>query len=254
MTVPTGCRRSVCALLAAAGAAAPAAAPEPALAGGTPSPGAIRAPARDSGATTAQIVAATHARAKPGLGRRRVRRLGTRTTWSGHAQRLLVLDSARRDGRQWLKVLLATRPNGSTGWIPRDKTALEHTPYWLQLRLRTRQLSVYRNGRRIRRFRAVIGAPDTPTPRGLAAIYERNAQPDPKGFLGPWALSLSAFSKVLTDYGGGPGRVAIHGRGADSFRDPLGSARSHGCIRINNSPIRWLVRHAAPGTPIRIRR
>jgi lipoprotein-anchoring transpeptidase ErfK/SrfK len=247
MTVPAGCRRSVCALLAVTGAAATAAAPEPA-------PAAISAPARDSGATTAQILAATHARAKPGLGRRRVGRLDTRTEWSRHAQRVLVLDSARRDGRQWLEVLLAARPNGSTGWIPRDKTALEHTPYWIELRLRSRQLSVYRNGRRVRRFRAVIGARRTPTPRGLAAIYERNAQPDPRGFIGPWALSLTAFSNVLMDYGGGPGRVAIHGRGAASFRDPLGSARSHGCIRINNRPVRWLARHAAPGTPIRIRR
>jgi lipoprotein-anchoring transpeptidase ErfK/SrfK len=247
MTAPTGCRRSARALLTAAGAAALATAPEPA-------PAAIHPPTRASGATTAQIVAATHARAKPGLGQRRVQRLDTRSDWSRHAQRLLVLDSARRDGRRWLEVLLPTRPNGSTGWIPRDKAALEHTPYWIQLRLRSRQLSVYRNGHRIRRFRAVIGAPRTPTPRGLAAIYERNAQPDPQGFIGPWALSLTAFSNVLTKYGGGPGRVAIHGRGGSSFRDPLGSARSHGCIRINNPPIRWLVRHATPGTPVRIRR
>ena len=245
MTAPGGCRRSLCALLAAAGAVAPAAAS---------ADDSLRAPARDTGATTAQIVAATHARAKPGLGRRRLARLDTRTGWSRHAQRVLVLDSARRDGRQWLEVLLPTRPNGSTGWIPRDKAALGHTPYWIELRLRTRRLSVYRDGHRIRRFRAVIGAPGTPTPRGLAAIYERNAQPDPRGFLGPWALSLTAFSQVLTNYGGGPGRVAVHGRGAASLRDPLGSARSHGCIRIDNAPVRWLARHAAPGTPIRIRR
>ena len=171
MTAPGGRRRSLCALLAAAGAMAPAAAS---------ADDGLRAPARDTGATTAQIVAATHARAKPGLERRRLARLDTRTGWSRHAQRVLVLDSARRDGRQWLEVLLATRPNGSTGWIPRDKAALGHTPYWIELRLRTRRLSVYRDGHRIRRFRAVIGAPGTPTPRGLAAIYERNVQPDPR--------------------------------------------------------------------------
>lgn len=250
MTVPAGRRRNICVLLAVIiGAATPAAAPVPALA----RPDTTLAPTRESGATTAQIVAATHARARPGFGQRRVRRLGTRTSWSRHAQRLMVLDSAFRNGREWLKVLLPYRPNGSTGWIPRDKTTLAHTPYWLELRLRTRRLSVYRDGRRIRRFRAVIGAPRTPTPRGLAAIYERNAQPDPKGFLGPWALSLTAFSKVLFDYGGGPGRVAIHGRGAESLRDPLGSARSHGCIRITNAAVRWLARRAGPGTPVRVR-
>ena len=81
-------------------------------------------------------------------------------------------------------------------------------------RLRSRRLTVYRDGKRIRSVRAVIGAPGTPTPRGVAAIYERNRQPDPAGFLGPWALSLTALSDVLESYGGGPGRVAIHGRGA----------------------------------------
>jgi lipoprotein-anchoring transpeptidase ErfK/SrfK len=40
---------------------------------------------------------------------------------------------------------------------------------------------------------------------------------------------------VLDDYGGGPGRVAIHGRAGASLLDPLGTARSHGCIRIDNA-------------------
>ena len=220
--------------LVAAGALALAAAPEPADA-----------------ATIARIVDATGARAHPGRGHR-VWRVAPVTTWSQHAQRLLVLDSARRDGRRWLKVLLPVRPNRTTGWIPRDKAVLRHTPYRIVVRLRTRRLSVFRYGRKIRRFRAVIGAPATPTPRGLAAIYERNRQPDRHGFLGPWALSLTAFSTVLESYGGGPGRVAIHGRAGASLRDPLGSARSHGCIRISSRAVTWLARHARPGTPVRV--
>jgi lipoprotein-anchoring transpeptidase ErfK/SrfK len=130
---------------------------------------------------------------------------------------------------------------------------LEQTPYWIELRLGTRWVTVYRDGRRARRFRAVVGAPGTPTPRGLAAIYERNRQPDPGGFLGPWSLSLTAFSNVLESYGGGPGRVAIHGRAGASLRDPLGSARSHGCIRVPNRAVSWLARSVAPGTPVRVR-
>ena len=99
----------------------------------------------------------------------------------------------------------------------------------------------------------MTGAPGTPTPHGLAAIYERNRQPDPGGFLGPWALSLTAHSNVLESYGGGPGRVAIHGRAGASLRDPLGSARSHGCIRITSRAVSWLARHVPPGTPVRVR-
>ena len=216
-------------------------------------PAAIDPPSRAEGATTARIAAATNARPHPG-GRRRVARLEPVTDWSGQAQTLLVLGSAWRGERQWLKVRLPIRPNGVTGWILRTKALLGHTPYWLDLRLRSRRLTVYRDGERIRSVRAVIGAPGTPTPHGLAAIYERNPQPDPAGFLGSWALSLTALSNVLESYGGGPGRVAIHGRGGASLRDPLGSARSHGCVRIPNRAVAWLAQRAAPGTPVDIRR
>jgi lipoprotein-anchoring transpeptidase ErfK/SrfK len=77
-------------------------------------------------------------------------------------------------------------------------------------------------------------------------------QPDPRGFLGPWALLVTAFSSTLTSYGGGPGQVALHGRDGASLADPLGSARSHGCIRIPNVAIRLLARVAREGTPVEI--
>ena len=78
-------------------------------------------------------------------------------------------------------------------------------------------------------------------------------QPNPGGFLGRWALHLTAYSDVLDDFGGGPGTIGIHGRGGASLLDPLGSAASHGCIRISNRPIRFLARRALEGTPVRIR-
>ena len=207
----------------------------------------ISGPSRADGATTARIVASTAARERPGGGRR-VWRVATRTSWSQQAQTLLVL-AARDDA---LKVLLPIRPNGTAAWIPRRKALLGHTPYYVRVRLRSRRVIVYRDGHRVRRFRAVVGAPATPTPTGLAAIYERNPQGDPHGFLGPWALPLTALSQVLESYGGGPGRVAIHGRAGASLRDPLGSARSHGCIRIDSRAVSWMARHLPAGTPVRI--
>jgi len=215
--------------------------------------GAAVRPSRALGATVARIVAATGARTGPGTGRRVIWRAGTTTAWSGQPQRLLVLGEATRGGRDWLRVLLPIRPAGRSGWIPADDAVLSHTPYWIDVRLRARHVTVWRNGRVVRRFRAVVGAPGTPTPRGLSAIYERNRQPDPRGFLGPWALSLTALSRVLEDYGGGPGRIAIHGRDGASLRDPLGSARSHGCIRVPDAAVGWLARRVPPGTPVRIR-
>jgi lipoprotein-anchoring transpeptidase ErfK/SrfK len=199
------------------------------------------------------VAAPAIARARPDAGRR-VARVTPVTSWSGHAQSLLVLGSVERDGRPWMKVLLPVRPNRTTGWIARHRVVLSRTPYWVELRLGSRVMTVFRNGRRVRRLRAVVGAPGTPTPRGLTAIYERNAQPSASGFLGPWVLSLASFSNVLESFGGGPGRVGIHGRGGASLLDPLGSARSHGCIRISNRHVRWLAARARPGTPVYVRR
>jgi lipoprotein-anchoring transpeptidase ErfK/SrfK len=213
----------------------------------------LRAPSRADGATIARIIAPTYARRFVGSAKRS-RRVQASTAWSHQPQVLLVLAATTRDGRDWVKVRLGDRPNTAAGWIPRDHVRLGHTYYWVEVRRHSRRVTVYRKGKRVRRFRAVIGKPSTPTPLGLAAIYERNRQPDPRAFLGPWALSLTAHSNVLESYGGGPGRVAIHGRAGASLRDPLGSARSHGCIRIANTDVSWMARHIPPGTPVRIRR
>ena len=98
----------------------------------------------------------------------------------------------------------------------------------------------------------MIGKPATPTPRGLFAVAAIVPQTDPNGFLGPDALHLTAHSNVLDNYGGGPGRVAIHGRSGASLADPLGSARSHGCVRIDNNWVTYLAAHVPRGTPVLI--
>jgi lipoprotein-anchoring transpeptidase ErfK/SrfK len=218
----------------------------------TPSPpAAIAPPSRAAGATIATIVATTGARPAPGASRVVWRAL-PQTDWSGEPQSLLVLGSADVGDQQWLRVLVPTRPDGRSAWIPRNRVTLARTRYWLVVAKRARRVQVYADGRRLHNFQAVIGKPATPTPDGLAAVYERDRQPDPNGFLGPWALPLTALSNVLRSFGGGPGRIAIHGRGGSSLVDPLGSAASHGCIRIDNGPVTWLATHVPQGAPVQI--
>jgi lipoprotein-anchoring transpeptidase ErfK/SrfK len=123
----------------------------------------------------------------------------------------------------------------------------------VEIDVAARRVTVFRRGRVERRFGAVVGAPGTPTPRGRFAIYEIDRQPGPGGFLGPVALHLTAHSDVLENYGGGPGRVAVHGRGGASLLDPLGTAASHGCIRVDSGQAAWLARVLQPGSPVAIR-
>jgi hypothetical protein len=176
----------------------------------------------------------------------------TTSIWSKDVQQLLVLDRARIDGALWVKLRLPSRPNNSHAWVPADRVRLIRNPWRVRISLDRHLVTVFRAGRRVMSFRAVVGAPDTPTPKGLFAIYERVRQPDASGFLGPFALHLTAHSNVLDNYGGGPGRVAIHGRAGASLLDPLGTSRSHGCVRIGSGRVVWLAQTLPPGTPVRI--
>src|SRR5262249_28523784 len=115
--------------------------------------------------------------------------------------------------------------------------------------------TVYNAGRLRRTFSTVIGAPSTPTPRGLFSIVHA-WRGSPSDFAGSWILGLTAHSDVLRHFEGGEGEVGIHGRGGASLLDPLGSAASHGCIRLANRSIDWLVRTIGagelPGIAVRV--
>lgn len=241
---------------APSGADAARRAPDPARAvtrGGRPGARiALPAPSRARGAFVAKVLRRTTLRERPGDGRR-IWAAGTTTEHAHGATRLLVLGARRdRHGRPWLRVDVPVRPNARSGWIAARDVRLGRTPWYLTVSTSRRELRAYAGGRLRRRARLVVGAPATPTPHGLFAIYELTRQADPYAFVGPWALHLTALSNVLEDFGGGPGRVALHGRGPASLVDPLGSARSHGCLRADNAVIEWLRARARPGTPIRI--
>jgi lipoprotein-anchoring transpeptidase ErfK/SrfK len=200
----------------------------------------------------AQVVFPTAVRTRPGTGRRR-QRLGTEARWGGGPVRLLVLRSKLdRRGRRWLRVRLPERPNDRGGWIRADHTRTRVTRWRVVVSTGARRVDVRRGGRLVRSFPAVVGADVTPTPHGLFAISERIRQWG--GVLGPWALHLTAHSNVLDDYGGGQGRVAIHGRSGALLADPLGTAASHGCIRLDNAAVSWLASRAVEGTPVVVRR
>ncbi len=169
---------------------------------------------------------------------------------------LLVIARPRAaDGRCWLRVRLPWRPNVAAAWINAKNVVLETTPWRIVVSRARRTLTLFRAGKATWNVLVVVGKPSTPTPVGLFAIVW--AIPwNPNDFLGSWVLELSAHSDVLQEFDGGDGTVGIHGRGGASLLDPLGSARSHGCIRLANSAIDWLVHTIGTsriqGTPVQI--
>ena len=201
-------------------------------------------------AHVARVVAPTWARREPGKVPV-VTKVSPLAEWGGGEVQYLVLRSRLVDGRRWLRVRLPGRPNDAAGWIPADVTRDSTTPWRIAISTGRARLTVERAGRRVVSFPAVVGKPATPTPHGLFAIDEPIHQP-PGSELGPWALFLTAHSRVLDDYGGGPGRIAIHGRAGPLLADPLGTAASHGCIRVPNARVRWLAKIAINGTPVEV--
>ena len=149
----------------------------------------------------------------------------------------------------WLLVMLPGRPNGSTGWIAQQGTRKLVTSWHIVVNLAGRRVTAYRDGRVVRAFRAVVGKPSTPTPTGKFFVEEtlQMSHGEPGG---PFALATSARSNALQEFEGGPGQIALHGR--DNLGGILGTAESHGCVRLDTAGIDWLVARVEPGTPVTI--
>ena len=155
------------------------------------------------------------------------------------------------DGAEWLHVLLPGRPNGHTGWIKRRATRLTITGWHIVVSTSSRRVTVYQLGRKIRAFKAIVGTRATPTPPGKFFIEEviRLRSGDAGG---PFAFALSARSNVLQEFAGGPGQIALHG--LMNVGGSLGTAASHGCVRLDNAAVRWLNVRIGPGVPVTIKR
>jgi lipoprotein-anchoring transpeptidase ErfK/SrfK len=146
--------------------------------------------------------------------------------------------------------MLPGRPNGSTGWIASHGTNKLVTPWQIVVSLARRRVTVYRDGRLVRAFPAVVGKVSTPTPSGEFFVEETLKMAAGEAG-GPFALALSARSNTLQEFEGGPGQIAMHGR--DNLGGTLGNAESHGCIRLSTASIDWLAFRIGPGTPVTIK-
>jgi lipoprotein-anchoring transpeptidase ErfK/SrfK len=167
-------------------------------------------------------------------------------------QRLYFLVLAARrtaDGTRWAKILVPKRPNGSSGWVRLDSVELSQGEHRIEIDLSAFTLRLFRKGRLVHRFKVGVGQPQNPTPTGVFFSWALLKAPDPQGPYGNYAVGLSGFSPVLSDWPGG-GRAAVHGTADPSDR---GRKVSHGCVRVYNEDMRKL-RSLPLGTPVIIRR
>ncbi len=149
----------------------------------------------------------------------------------------------------WYHVQLPLRPNGITGWVRAAAVSERSIAMRIVVDLSERRVTLLRGGNPILVVPAAIGSAATPTPTGRYYINQKLVPSDPWGAFGPAAIGISAFSPVLRSWAQG-GPIAIHGTNEATL---LGSAVSHGCIRVRNGDVLRLFRLAPTGTPVLIR-
>jgi hypothetical protein len=203
-------------------------------------------------AWVAKVVYPTVARSAPSVTATRRLTVSPVSAWGTPTELLVLGTRVDGAGRRWLRVRLDYRPNGFAAWIEAEDTVLHPDSWRISVSREHREVLIYRADRLVRTFTAVVGKPSTPTPAGLFAVAAELPQPNPHEFEGSWVLPLTAHSGVLRHFDGGDGQIALHGRGGASLIDPLGSARSHGCVRLANQTIGWIATHVPVGTPVRI--
>ena len=175
-----------------------------------------------------------------------VRQTLTNPTGDGTLLSFLVRSLHRRRAL----VYLPTRPNGSSGWVPRSALRIYRDPYRVKIDLRRHRLTAWRDGAVVVRAPVGVGRAVTPTPAGTYYVVSRIRPFDPRSVYGAFAFGLSAHSNVFTRFGfGGDGRIGLHGT-----NDPSGVGHdvSHGCIRMTNRVILRLSRMLPLGTPVTI--
>ncbi len=213
-------------------------------------PAAVAASAAPPPSSPLVLLLRSHtARVRPAAASQRIETVASRRPLTRVHTVLPVLGEAFHG--TWLRVRLPGRPNGHTGWIAAAGTRSTLTEWSIEVDLSKRRVAVFQAGRQVRDFPAVVGATSTPTPTGSFFVEEAlSLAPSESG--APFALATSARSNVLTEFDGGPGQIALHGRA--HLPGALGSASSHGCIRLATAAITWLAHRIGAGTPVMITR
>ena len=162
----------------------------------------------------------------------------------------LVLLAVAQDD-DWYQVLLPTRPNGSTAWVPASAVTSSAPTVRVEVSLSAHQLQVVRiaDGAVLLTSPTGNGAPDRPTPTGLFFVRDLFPTSGVNHPYGPMAFGLSGHSDVLMRFGTGDGRIAIHGTNQPSS---IGADVSNGCVHVPNDVDVALINLLTLGTPVTI--
>jgi L,D-transpeptidase-like protein len=195
-----------------------------------------------SGTLTAFVPRGTPLRSSAGG-----RAVGTLPTQTPFKSPQVVAVVAERSG--WLGILSSELPNGRIGWIRAGAARLFRTDWSIDAIVPRRQLIVRHGSRVVARTKMAVGRPGHETPAGLFAVTDKLLISRPGSPYACCVLALTGHQTKIPQGWGGGDRLAIH-----STNDPssVGQPVSLGCMRIDASVARRLVRLVPLGTQVRI--
>ncbi|MEX2255127.1 MAG: L,D-transpeptidase [Acidimicrobiia bacterium] len=159
---------------------------------------------------------------------------------------VLLAVAAQQD---WYEVMLPSRPNGASAWVPASSVTVTVPEYRVDLSLSARELHVTRiaDGAVVISSPIGVGAASSPTPVGLFFVRDHFPTSGANHPYGPFAFGLSGHSDVHMQFGTGDGRIAIHGTNQPSS---IGAAASNGCPHVPNDVVMELIPYMPLGTPV----
>jgi lipoprotein-anchoring transpeptidase ErfK/SrfK len=116
-----------------------------------------------------------------------------------------------------------------------------------------RRLYLYRNTTLVRRFPIAVGMPGHATPLGRYRVIVKEKNPTWNPPDSPWAEGLGPIPPGVSNplgtrwIGTSAPAIGIHGTPVPSS---VGTAASHGCIRMYMSDVEWLFERVHVGTPV----
>lgn len=167
-------------------------------------------------------------------------------TSKGQPTLMLVRETREVDGDAWHSVWLATRPNGSTGWVRANAVGTYTTAARIVIDVSARELSVYVHDGLKGRYPVAVGSSTYPTPTGLFFIDEKVRPSPPDGLYGVLAMGISGIQPKLPTRGS----LAIHGTNDGAG---IGRAITEGCIRMHNADVLTVSARALSGSPVVIK-
>jgi lipoprotein-anchoring transpeptidase ErfK/SrfK len=159
---------------------------------------------------------------------------------------VFAVSSARdRSGGSWYRIHVPARVNALRGWIDAATVKLETVRTRIVIDRSARTLELYDQARLRFQTKVAVGRAGTETPTGSFYVQAGFRATEP--MLGAYAFETSAYSN-LSDWPGG-GIIGIHGTPQPEL---LGTAASHGCVRVSNAAALTLQRIVPMGAAISI--